>query len=150
MVFFLWPTRRIAAKMCGRNYFSRRLGGEAVVTNGAEPEGWVDLSDAIAALRRDLTAAWWDGRNKRVRFKVEPVELTVQVGVTRTGKGQAGVKWHILALGGERSHESTSSQTLRLRLAPVLYDEHGKRLDAGEQFISGLDEPPADLNEPPE
>jgi hypothetical protein len=31
------------------------------VANGAEPEGWVELSDAVAALRRDLTEAWWDG-----------------------------------------------------------------------------------------
>ena len=118
------------------------------MANEAEPDGWVDMSDAIAALRRDLTEAWWDGRNERVRFKVEPVELTVQVGVTRTGKGQAGVKWHILALGGERSREATSAQTLRLRLAPVLYDKDGRRLADEEQLISGLDEAPADLNGP--
>ncbi len=116
------------------------------MANEAEPAGWVELSDAIAALRRDLTEAWWDGRNERVRFMVEPVELTVQVGVTRTGKGQAGVKWHILALGGERSREATSSQTLRLRLAPVLYGDDGKRLNHDEQLISGTDKPPADLD----
>jgi hypothetical protein len=116
------------------------------VANEAEPEGWVELSDAIAALRRDLTRAWWDGQHERVRFRVEPVELTVQVGVTRTGKGQAGVKWHILALGGEKSRATSSAQTLRLRLAPVLYGENGKPLAEDEQLISGRDEPPADLD----
>jgi hypothetical protein len=100
------------------------------VTEDAEPDGWVALSDAIAALRRDLAEAWWDGQNKHVRFKVEPVEMTTQVGVTKTGKGQAGVKWHILALGGEKSRETTATQTLRLR-----------------QLVSGQDEPPADLDE---
>jgi hypothetical protein len=109
------------------------------VADAATPEGWVDLSDAIAALRRDLADAWWDGQHKRVRFKVEPVELTVQVGVTRTGKGQAGVKWHILALGGERSREATATQTLRLRLAPLLYGDDGKRLSNDEQLISDQD-----------
>lgn len=115
-------------------------GGEAGVVDGVTPEGWVDLSVAIAALRRDLADAWWDGQQKRVRFKVEPVELTVQVGVTRTGKGEAGVKWHILALGGERSRETTATQTLRLRLAPVLYGDDGKRLTSDEQLISDRDE----------
>ncbi len=102
--------------------------------------GWVELPDAIKALRRDLVEAWWDGRRHRVRFRVEPVELTVQVGVTRTGKGSAGIKWHVLALGGERSRETTSMQTLKLRLAPVLYDEHGVKLPDADQLISDRDE----------
>jgi hypothetical protein len=101
---------------------------------------WADLPAAIEALRRDLAEAWLDGRDDQVRFRVEPVELTVQVGVTQTGTGSAGIKWHILALGGERSHENTASQTLVLRLTPVFYDQHGRRLDDEEQLISGLDE----------
>jgi hypothetical protein len=116
------------------------------VSNEAEPDGWVDLSDSIAALRKDLTEAWWDGRHQRVRFKVEPVELTVQVGVTRTGKGQAGVKWHVLAIGGEKSHETAVTQTLRLRLAPVFYAENGERLNDDEQLVSDEEELPADLD----
>lgn len=103
------------------------------------PDGWVNLSVAIAALRRDLAAAWWDGRNERVRFEVEPVELTVQAGVTKTGKGQAGVKWHILTLGGERSRSKQTTQTLHLKLKPVFYDEHDKRRPAEDQLISGRD-----------
>ena len=54
----------------------------------ADP-GWVGLTEAIEALRAALVAAWWDGQQRRVRFKVEPVELTMQVGVTRSGKGSA-------------------------------------------------------------
>jgi hypothetical protein len=103
------------------------------------PNGWVNLSDAIAALRRDLAEAWDDGRNARVRFKVEPVELTIEVGVTKKGTGQAGVKWHILTLGGERSRQNANTQTLRLKLAPEFYDEQGKRLTGGDQLISGED-----------
>jgi hypothetical protein len=75
-----------------------------------------------------------------VRFRVEPVELTVQVGVTRSGKGSAGVKWHILTLGGERSRETTTVQTLTLRLTPVLYDVHGRELPEEDQLIAGTDD----------
>jgi len=110
------------------------------VPEEAAEGGWVELPDAIKALRRDLAAAWWDGRRHRVRFRVEPVELTVQVGVTRTGKGSAGIKWHVLALGGERSRETTATQTLKLRLAPVFYDEHGVKLPDADQLISDRDE----------
>jgi Trypsin-co-occurring domain 2 len=110
------------------------------LTEDTADGGWVGLPDAIESLRRDLTAAWWDGRNSRVKFRVEPVELTVQVGVTRTGKGSAGVKWHILTLGGERSKETATTQTLKLQLTPVLFDEHGNRIAEKEQLISGRDD----------
>ena len=94
-------------------------------------QGGVELSEAIEGLRRALVAAWWDGQGRRVRFKVEPVELTVQVGVTRVGKGAAGVRWHVISLGGELSREAVSTQTLTLRLAPVLFDELGWDVGSG-------------------
>jgi hypothetical protein len=102
--------------------------------------GWVGLTEAIQALRDALVAASWDGQQRRVRFKVDPVELTMQVGVTRVGKGSAGIRWHVLALGGERSREAVSTQTLKLRLAPVLFDENGRVLPEAEQLISDRDD----------
>jgi hypothetical protein len=66
----------------------------------------------------------------------------MQVGVTRAGKGSAGIRWHVLALGGERSREAVSTQTLRLRLAPVLFDEQGAVLAEAEQLISDRDGQP--------
>ncbi len=121
--------------------------GEAVVAEEAAVGGSVELPDAIEALRRDLAMAWWDGRHHRVRFRVEPVELTIQAGVTRTGKGSAGIKWHVLTLGGERSRETTATQTLKLRLTPVLYDEHGVKLPDADQLISDRDESGGRLND---
>jgi Trypsin-co-occurring domain 2 len=100
----------------------------------------VGLTEAIEALRAALVAAWWDGQRRRVRFKVEPVELTMQVGVTQAGKGSAGIRWHVLALGGERSREAVTTQTLKLRLTPVLFDEQGNVLAEAEQLISDSDE----------
>lgn len=110
------------------------------MTDDDGSSGWVGLPEAIEALRAALIAAWWDGKKRRVRFKVAPVELTMQVGVTRTGKGAAGIKWHVLALGGERSREAVSTQTLKLQLAPVLFDEQGNVLAEAEQLISDSDD----------
>lgn len=112
-----------------------------MVESDDSDKGWVDLTEAIEALRAALVAAWWDGQRRRVRFKVEPVELTMQVGVTRAGRGSAGIRWHVLALGGERSQESVMTQTLKLRLAPVLFDDQGNLLAAAEQLISDSDAP---------
>lgn len=110
----------------------------------ADDTDWVDLSDAIRALRTALEAAWWDGQRKRVRFKLEPVELTVQAGVTRVATGTAGIRWHVIALGGDRSKESASTQTLKLRLMPILFDEDGRPLDKSKQLISDHDEAAAE------
>jgi len=105
------------------------------MTQGNSEPDTVELADAIDALREALVRAWWDGQRSRVRFRVEPVELTVQVGVTRTGKGSAGIKWNVLTLGGERSRESAVTQTLRLRLAPLIFDEQGNLLAEAEQLV---------------
>ncbi len=90
-----------------------------------------------------------------VRFRLEPVELTVHAAVTRTGTGSAGVRWHVLALGGERSRQVASAQTLVLRLSPVVLGPGGKPLATDEQLVSDVDDaasdawsPGADLDDP--
>jgi len=45
----------------------------------------VPLAVAIAALRTELMQAWTDAQDKSLRFKVAPVELTVQTAVTWSG-----------------------------------------------------------------
>jgi Trypsin-co-occurring domain 2 len=110
------------------------------VAEDAADADWVGLPEAIESLRADLAKAWWDGKKGRVRFRVEPVELTVQIGVTRTGTGSAGIKWHILTLGGQRSREAVTTQTLKLQLSPVLFDDSGNELPEAEQLISDRDD----------
>lgn len=93
------------------------------------PKGAVPLSAAIAALRDELTRAWWDGRARSVRFKPSPLELTLQVAVTSAGKGNAGVKWWLIGLGGEVSRESAVTQIVKMTLDPVMFDESGQPLE---------------------
>lgn len=93
------------------------------------PKGVVPLSTAIGALRDELTRAWWDGRDRSVRFKPSPVELTLQVAVTSAGTGRAGVKWWLIELGGEVSRESVVTQTVKVTLEPKMFDEDGEPLE---------------------
>jgi hypothetical protein len=89
----------------------------------------VPLSAAIGALRDELTRAWWDGRDQSVRFKPAPVELTLQVAVTSAGTGRAGVKWWLIELGGEVSRQSVVTQTVKVTLEPMMFDEEGEPLE---------------------
>ena len=102
----------------------------------SEPRGVVGLSEALIALREELLAAWQEGEGegRRLRFRVsEPIELTFQAAVTQEGKANAGVKWWLLSLGGEASRGSQVTQTLHLKLAPVMYDpETGQASDVVE------------------
>jgi hypothetical protein len=75
----------------------------------------VGLADAIEALRAELTKAIDKGKDKRMRFSIEPIELSIQVGVTKDASGKVG--WMVLEVGG--SFETATTQTLTLRLAPL-------------------------------
>jgi len=75
----------------------------------------VGLADAIAALRKELLAAVAEGKDAAMRFRLAPVELSMQVAVTKDAEGKIG--WHVLGLGG--SYSSAVTQTLALRLEPV-------------------------------
>jgi hypothetical protein len=73
------------------------------------------LADAIAALRKELLAALDEGKDAPMRFRLAPVELSLQVAVTKEADGKIG--WKVLGLGG--SYTSATTQTLALRLEPV-------------------------------
>jgi hypothetical protein len=109
------------------------------VEDDALEGGWVGLPEAIESLRADLARAWWDGQRRRIRFRVEPVELTVQVGLTRSTQGNAGLRWYVLTLGGEKTRQTVATQTLKLRLTPVLCDEDGNELAGADLLISDSD-----------
>jgi hypothetical protein len=81
----------------------------------------VGLADAITALRRELLAAMDVGKDAPMRFRLAPVELSLQVAVTKEAGGKIG--WNVLGLGG--SYTSATTQTLALRLEPVWQQDDG-------------------------
>ena len=81
----------------------------------------VGLADAIDALRKELVDAAARGKDQVMRFSLEPIELTVQVAVTRDANGTIG--WKILEVGG--SYEKVTTQTLTLKLAPLWQQKDG-------------------------
>ena len=63
------------------------------------------LANMIAAVRRDLSAAQTAGLGQAVQFRAGPVEMELEVGVTWTGGGEAGVQIWVLTLGGKAERE---------------------------------------------
>jgi Trypsin-co-occurring domain 2 len=100
----------------------------------------VSLADAVGALRAELTRALWDGQREHLRFKVAPVELTLQVAVTKSAEGTAGVKWWLIGLGGKISRESTVTQSVKMTLDPMILDQSGHPV---ELFVDAPDNGPA-------
>lgn len=86
-------------------------------------DGGVGLAAAIGALRAELLRALDAGDGVPLRFRLAPIELSLQVAVTKEGGGKIG--WHILEVGG--SYTAAATQTLKLRLEPVWVAEDGAR-----------------------
>jgi hypothetical protein len=107
-----------------------------VVVSGAGG-GCVPLSAAIGALRDELMHAIWvgqaqyqlNGQQRTLRFKPAPIEVTLQVAVTSAGKGHAGVKWWLIEAGGELSRQKVATQTVKLMLEPMMFDQQGQQVE---------------------
>jgi hypothetical protein len=61
-----------------------------------------------------------EGKDEEMRFALGPIELELQVEVSSSGGGEAGIKFWVLSLGGKGERSSDTTQTLHLRLTPVL------------------------------
>lgn len=92
----------------------------------------VGLAEAIRLLRQELQEAVEFGRAERLRFKLSPIELTLQVAVTKDANGKVG--WRIIELGG--SVESERTQTLKLTLEPGWLQPDGSYLETGQWTVA--------------
>ncbi len=79
----------------------------------------VPLADLIGALRQELNKAISEGTDEHLQFELGPVELELQVEVSRAAKGTAGVQFWVLALGASGSRTATHAHTVRLTLNPL-------------------------------
>ena len=95
-----------------------------------ELPGGVDLTEAIEALRSQLSLAMDSAPARGLRFKSGPVELTVQAALTKGVGGKAGIKWWLIEAGGDVSRQSVVTQTLKISLQPVLVNHNGEVVDA--------------------
>jgi hypothetical protein len=88
------------------------------MSNG-ESESGIPLAKAIQDLRAELLSAVAEGEGKELRFKLDPVELELSLGMTLKGGANAGVKFWVLEIGAKGEAERAASHKLKLKLTPV-------------------------------
>jgi hypothetical protein len=88
-------------------------------------ESGIPLAKAIQDLRSELLKAVSEGQDKDLRFKLDPVELELSVGMTYKGGGNVAVKFWVLEIGAKGDAERAGSHKLKLKLTPV--DKNGNQ-----------------------
>ncbi|MCF6524259.1 trypco2 family protein [Streptomyces sp. JJ36] len=77
----------------------------------------IELADLLRALRREIGRAQLDAAGEDVRFRIDDVELELQVAVERTREADAGVRFWVVSLGGKGTKTSTDTHVVRLSLS---------------------------------
>jgi hypothetical protein len=80
----------------------------------------IPLAATIRALRLELMDAVRESKGEEMRFSLGPIDLELQVEVSSSGGGEAGIRFWVVSLGAKGERSSGATQTLRLRLTPVL------------------------------
>jgi hypothetical protein len=106
----------------------------------SEVLGGVQLATALESLREELEGAYEQGRNRRIRFRVTDVTLTVQVVARREKEGTGKLRWWLIEAGGQVSSGSETMQTLVLTLQPGVHDGNA---EPGPLDVHGEESAPA-------
>jgi hypothetical protein len=86
------------------------------------PEDWVPLAGLIRVLRSELSVAHGEGEGADISFAVGPIELDLDIGVTKEGGGDAGIRFWVVSLGAKGSYQKVQTQHIKLTLIPQLPD----------------------------
>lgn len=82
------------------------------------------LTDAIAALRSEISSAVAQGADERVRFALGDIELEFVVVARREGAGDGKLKFSILGIGAEAGASAKvgqeQTQKVRIKLSAQL------------------------------
>jgi hypothetical protein len=94
------------------------------------PEGDVPLAELIKELRRELIEAIREGAGSELQFSLGPVDLDLEVQLTREGGGGGGIRFWVLSAEGSAKAGSARTQRIHLVLNPptggVRIGESGK------------------------
>lgn len=97
----------------------------------------IALSETIVQLRRELLDAQRQGEREDLKFRIEEIEVELQVTATKEKAGTGSVKFWVVdaELQGKLAHGAV--QTLRLKLKPIAGS-------SGDLEISDKDRRPVD------
>ena len=80
----------------------------------------IELGKVVDQLRTELHELTKSVKGQELYFLVDNVEVELQVAVTKGGEGGVTAKFWVLEVGGKGTYESTTTQTVKLTLKPVV------------------------------
>lgn len=103
------------------------------------PDDGLPLARALSSLRAELAEAIEAARKEELRFKVESIEVNLQVVATTSGGGSAELGlWQVVKVGGKLDHSRGATHSVKLTLTP---DTAGETADV--RVADALPERPA-------
>lgn len=90
----------------------------------------IPLADAIDVLRQQLTSAMLAGRDSPLRFEVGRLTLELEVAVTKTGEGRAGIMFWLVDFGAKAEYANAATHRVTMILNPV--DQGGQPIKLGD------------------
>ncbi|MEU1482563.1 trypco2 family protein [Streptomyces sp. NPDC005752] len=76
----------------------------------------IELAELLASLRSEISRARLDADGKDVRFRINSIDLELQVAVEKSAEAKAGVRFWVVSLGGGGSAKSAQTHTVKLSL----------------------------------
>jgi hypothetical protein len=76
----------------------------------------IELAQLLTSLRSEINKARLDGQGKDVRFRIDGIELELQVTVERSAETNGGVRFWVASLGGKGGVTSGETHVVRLSL----------------------------------
>lgn len=91
----------------------------------------IELAALLASLRSEISRARLDSVGKDVRFRVDAIDLELQVAVEKSVEADGGVRFWVVSMGGKGTAKSTETHVIKLSLGAVT--------DTGETVLTGDD-----------
>ncbi|MFO1424062.1 MAG: trypco2 family protein [Candidatus Competibacteraceae bacterium] len=83
----------------------------------------IELSEMLGQLREELIQAQRKGKDSKLKFMIEDIEIELQIATTKSGESGGGVKLSVINFGAKVNASEVETQKLKLKLKLV---EDGK------------------------
>jgi hypothetical protein len=82
----------------------------------------ITLAQALVSLRKDLEIARQQAKNENLQFKVEDIEVELQISSTSEFEGEFGANGWMLSVKGAGKLSDQTSHKIKLKLIPIAAD----------------------------
>lgn len=79
----------------------------------------IELATMLASLRSEIERARLDSAGKDVRFRVDSIDLELQVAVEKSAEADAGVRFWVVSMGAKGGAKSSETHVIKLSLGAV-------------------------------